>query len=110
MGDLVSSPPSMERHYSSGSQPVNSAAYPQYGAYYGNMEYHLNQHGQAINSQVGTGRISPDRQITQVFRVSQVSSFTSEPLAAEMAATARKILHDSSHCGLFHGEKSVSFT
>ena len=51
MGDLVSSPPSMERQYSSGSQPTANS-YPQYGAYYGNMEYHLNQHGQNINSQV----------------------------------------------------------
>ncbi|KAF0289639.1 Homeobox protein OTX2 [Amphibalanus amphitrite] len=56
MGDLVSSPPAMERQYSSGSQP--GGAYPQYGAYYGNMEYHLNQHAANISAPV-TSHVSP---------------------------------------------------
>ena len=51
MGDLVSGQAGMDRSYQT-SQPAANA-YSQYGAYYGNMEYHLNSHGQ-INPQVRT--------------------------------------------------------
>ena len=64
MGDLVTGQAGMDRSYQP-SQPAAAAAnaYSQYGAYYGNMEYHLNSHGQ-INPQVGVhlnshGQINP---------------------------------------------------
>ncbi|KAF0302231.1 Homeobox protein OTX2 [Amphibalanus amphitrite] len=50
MGDLTGQA-GMERSYQP-SQPAANA-YSQYGAYYGNMEYHLNSHGQ-INPQVSS--------------------------------------------------------
>ncbi|XP_037072440.1 homeobox protein OTX2-like isoform X2 [Pollicipes pollicipes] len=49
MGDLVSGQAVMDRSY----QPNQAAGYSQYGGYYGNMEYHLNSHGQ-INPQVSS--------------------------------------------------------